>query len=223
MKGYCDIVTNIRLPKYSIVEEIINSISHGLGAVFGIVGLILLIVSSSHHQSILSIITSSIYGGSLIFLYIISCIYHALSSNLKAKKIFRIIDHCGVYLLVAGTYTPIALVGLNGIYGWIIFSLVWIVTILGIVLTCINVDKYQIASVTCHLLAGWSILFVLEPLVVNVGNVGITLLLVGGLCYSLGSVLYLIGSKVSYMHCVFHFFVLAGSILHFITIYCYVI
>lgn len=216
-------MSKISIPKYSLSEELINSISHGIGASLSIAGLVVLVVLSVKSHSAVSVVASSIYGSLLIILYTISCIYHSLSPKLKAKKVLRVIDHCNVYLLVAGTYTPITLVCMADKTGYLTFLFVWIVTIIGIVLTCIDVDKYQKASVACHLLTGWAVLFTINELLTHMQYNGIVLLIAGGVAYSLGSVLYLIGSKKKYMHSIFHFFVLAGSIFHYFTICLYTI
>lgn len=216
-------MSKIRIPKYSLSEELINSISHGIGAGLSIAGLILMIIRSVNHADGYSLACSLIYGISLILLYTISCIYHGLSPRLKAKKVMRVIDHCNVFLLEAGTITPICLIAIGGIEGWLVFSLIWGITILGIILNSINVDKYQIASVFCHLLAGWSILLLIKPLNINVNIIGTYFLIIGGLFYSVGSILYLIGSKKKYMHSIFHFFCLAGSIFHFFMIFFFII
>ncbi|MBQ9011455.1 MAG: hemolysin III family protein, partial [Bacilli bacterium] len=193
------------------------------GAGLSIAGLVILIVISAHHGNPIAVTTSAIYGSLAIILYTISCIYHSLSPKLEAKKVLRVIDHCNVFLLVAGTYTPITLVCFNDTIGWIVFALVWIITIIGIVLTAINVDKYQVPSVICHLLSGWLIVFAWEELVTKMDINGIILLILGGLAYTIGAILYGLGSKIKYMHSVFHFFVLLGSILHFLTICLYVV
>jgi hemolysin III len=178
------IMFKIKIPRYSLGEELINSISHGIGAGLSIAGLILLIIRSVNHNNSYALIASLVYGISLILLYTISCIYHGLSPNLKAKKVLRVIDHCNVFLLEASTFTPICLVLFNSSTGWILFSLIWVVTITGIILNFINVDKYQLASVFCHLLAGWSILFLLNTLSESIGKTGIIFLIAGGALYS---------------------------------------
>jgi hemolysin III len=208
----------VKIPKYTLGEEIINAISHGIGAALSIAGLVVLVVIAAKSHSAMAVVSCSIYGSLLIIMYTISCIYHSLSPKLKAKKVLRIIDHCNVFLLVAGTYTPITLVCFADTLGYITFAFVWLVTIIGIVLNCINVDKYQMASVVCHLLTGWAILFSINELITHMPHIGIILLVTGGVLYSLGSILYVVGSKKKYMHSIFHFFVLAASIMHFFTI-----
>ncbi|MCM1053854.1 MAG: hemolysin III family protein [Ruminococcus sp.] len=205
----------IRVPKYSLSEELINAISHGLGAIFGIVALVLMLVKASRP---LEYVTVSIYGTTMIILYVISTIYHSLSPRLKGKKVLRVIDHCNVYLLVFGTYIPVALLGVRGILGWILFGVVAFITTLGITFTAINIDKYSRFEVFCHLVNGWSIIIGIKNLYRNSGF-GLLFLFLGGVMYSFGSILYSIGASKKYMHSVFHFFCLAGTVLHFICVY----
>lgn len=210
----------IKIPKYTLGEELINSISHGIGAGLAIAALVLCIVKSKNAWSIVS---TSIYGSFMIILYIISCIYHALSPRVKGKKVLRVIDHCNVFLMLAGTYMPICLSLLNGTLGWMVFSIVWTITIIAIILNSINVDKYQLASVICHLLLGWGSLIIINPLIKASSLHAVWVLIIGGIIYTIGSILYGIGRKIPYMHSVFHFFVLGGSIIHFFFIYLYCI
>lgn len=210
----------IRIPKYSLSEEIVNNISHGLGSIFAIVALILMLVKS---HTPMEYVTISIFGTSLIILYTISCIYHALSPKLTGKKVLRILDHCNVYLLVLGTYIPISLLGVKGVLGWILFSIVTTITIIGIVLSSVAIDKFQIFEVICHLINGWSVLIAIKTLYANITFMGVLFLLLGGIMYSLGAILYCLGAKRKYMHSIFHFFCLAGTIFHFIAIYLYIL
>lgn len=210
----------IRIPNYSLSEELINSITHGIGALLSIAALVLCIVNSN---STIAVVTSSIYGSILIMLYIISCIYHALSPKIKGKKVLRIIDHCNVHALVFGTYFPIAICGIKGIPGIIIACIIGILSILGIVFSAIDVDKYSTVSVICHLLSGWSAVLFYKPLIQNLGMNGFLLIILGGIMYTLGSILYMIGAKRKYFHSVFHIFCLFGSFLHFMCIYLYVV
>lgn len=212
----------VSIPSYSLCEELINSISHGVGALFGIAALVLCIVFSVKSNDPWAIIGVSIYGATLIILYTISTIYHALKVN-KAKKVFRVLDHCCIFLLIAGTYTPFTFVSLRGTLGWILFGIIWICAILGIVFNAISVDKYKKISVVLNLIMGWIILFAAKPLYYAIGKTGLILLILGGVAYSLGAALYAIGSRVRFMHSVFHFFVVAGSVLHFLSIFFYVI
>lgn len=210
----------IKIPTYSLGEELFNSISHGIGAILSVVALILMVIKA-HHP--LAEVTVSLFGATMIILYTMSCIYHALSSKLEGKKILRVIDHCNVFLLVFGTYIPMSLLGIGGTLGWVLFSIVCLVTITGIVFTSINVDKFQGIEVVCHLVSGWSALFAIPNLLHTMGKHGLFFLIFGGIMYTVGSILYGLGSKKKYMHCVFHIFCLLGTFFHFWCIYCYLI
>ncbi len=168
-------------------------------------------------------VAASLFGSMMIILYTISCIYHALSPNLKGKKVLRVIDHCNVYLLVFATYIPVAWLGVGGALGWVVFGIVGAVVTVGIVFSAINVDKYQKLEVACHLTSGWAILSVLPILINNMGIGGVIFLILGGVMYSIGALLYAIGEKKKYMHCIFHIFCLAGTILHFFCVYLYLL
>lgn len=204
------------IPNYSLSEELINSISHGFGAVFSIVALVLMMVKSN---TALAYSTCAIFGTTMISLYTISTIYHALSPRISGKKVLRILDHCNVYMLVLGTYIPISLLGICGIKSIILVVFVSLVTLTGIILTCINIDKYQVASVICHLFNGWSAIVGISNLYNNTGFNGVLFLVLGGVMYSIGAILYGIGSHVKYMHSVFHFFCIAGTVFHFLCVY----
>ena len=210
----------ISLPEYTLAEELVNAISHGLGASLSIAALVVCIVKSS---SALGVVASCLYGSMMIILYIFSCLYHALSKNIRGKKVLRVIDHDNVFLMEAGTYMPIALalfVGSGNVaLGWTVFGLVWAITILAIIFTSINVDKFQNVGVICNLALGWGSLLTLPALYPLVGPAGLMMLILGGLTYSLGALWYHIGAKVKWMHTVFHFYVLLASIFHFIFIY----
>ncbi len=208
----------IKIPKYSLKEELINSISHGIGAIMSIVALIFCCLKAN---SIHSMIGVCLYGSFMIILYTISCIYHALSPKIIGKRILRIIDHCNVLIMVAGTYMPICLSLLYGNIGWITFGIVWTITIIGVIFNAINVDKYSKLSVICNLILGWGALLLIKPMLKIVSFQGIKYLILGGIMYTIGSVLYGLGKKIPYMHSVFHFFVLFGSIFHFLFIYFY--
>ncbi len=212
----------ITIPKYTLGEELVNSISHGIGAGLSIWLLVIAIIKAVN-VSAMAVVSVSIYGTTMIMLYTMSCIYHALSPKITGKKVLRVLDHCNVYLLVLGTIIPIALVGVKGAAGWVLFSLVTFLTIVGIVFTAIDVEKFKVVSVICHLLNGWGVLFFCKPLVSNIGMNGLVMIILGGVMYSIGAILYGIGAKKKYIHSVFHFFCLFGSAFHFLAIYLYVI
>lgn len=212
----------VSIPKYSLAEELINSISHGIGALLGIAALVLCIVYAAIKSDAWAVVGVSIYGATLVILYTISTIYHALKIN-KAKRVFRVLDHCSVFLMIAGTYTPYTLVTLHGALGWVIFGIVWGCTILGIVFNSIDVDKFQTVSVILNLVVGWIVIIAFKALLTALGWPGVILLISGGVLYSVGAFLYTIGKKIKFMHSIFHFFVVAGSICHFFSIFFYVI
>lgn len=212
----------IGLPNYTLGEELISSISHGLGAVFGVVALVLCVVKAAAGGNSLAVVSGALYGSMLILLYSMSTIYHALKKNM-AKRVFRVIDHCTIYLLIAGTYIPIVLVGIGGVWGWSYFGVVTGAAILGIVFNAIDVERFKVFSMVCYIAMGWVIVFGFRPLAAAVPREGIILLLAGGVVYTLGAILYGIGGKAKYLHSIWHFFVLGGSILHFIMIYRYVL
>ncbi len=212
-----------KLPDYTLGEELCNSISHGIGAVLSIAALVLCVVRAAATGSAIAVVSAAVYGAALIVLYCNSTVYHALKRN-KAKKVMRIIDHCSIFLLIAGTYTPYTLVALrkaDPVWGWVIFGIVWGVGILGIVLNSISLERFKILSMICYLAMGWSIVIAFKPLMTVLNGPGLYLLIWGGIAYTVGAVLYGIGAKVKYIHSLFHVFVVAGSILHFFSIFLY--
>lgn len=212
-------LSKISIPKYSLGEEIFNAISHGIGAALAIAALVVGVVKADTVQGVVSM---ALYGSIMIVLFTVSCVYHALSKNLKGKKVLRVIDHCNVMLMVAGTYLPISLSLIGGKLGWLIFALVWGITIPAVVFNAIDVDKYTYLSVLCNLLLGWGSLFFLPALREHCPWEGIWLLISGGIVYTLGSILYGLGAKRKWMHSIFHLFVLVAAALHyfFILFYC---
>lgn len=210
----------ISIPNYTLGEELMNAISHGVGALLSIAGLVLLAVKSS---TAIATVSSVLYGSIMIVLFTISCVYHALSPRLKGKKVLRVIDHCNVLMMVAGTYLPISLSLFGGALGWGLFGFVWALTIPVVVLTAVNVDKFSVLSVIDNLVLGWGILLLIGPLRSVCPLKGIWLLVGGGVAYTVGSVLYGLGAKKKWFHSIFHFFVLLGALLHFFFIYFYCI
>ncbi len=222
MEGTRQKKPRIAIPKYTLGEELINSISHGVGALLGIAALVLCIVKSCNPLDGYKLASSIVFGLTFTLLYLMSCLYHALAVN-KAKRVFRVFDHCTIFLLIAGTYTPYTLVTLRGMTGWVIFGIVWGVGILGIVLNAVNLRRYAKLSVLCYIGLGWVIIFAIRPLVAALPSGGLAMLIAGGVAYTLGAVLYAIGSKKPYFHSVFHFFCIIGTVLHFFSIYFYVL
>lgn len=213
----------VTVPKYTIGEEIVNSISHGLGIILGIVALVLTIVFSAKNNNTIGIVSSCIYGLTMIIMYTISCLYHALSPKLKAKKVFRVIDHCDIYLFIAGCYTPYCLSLIGGVTGWVIFAIIWACAVIGVLLNAIDLEKFIIPSVLMYLVMGWMIIFSYDSVATLLPTPGLVLLIAGGISYTVGAILYAIGSKKKYFHSIFHFFVLLGSILQFFSILLYAI
>jgi len=211
----------VSLHKYSLGEELISAISHGLGAVLAVVCLILCILVS-RNNGMIALTSAIIYGSSLIILYIMSTLYHSFKPN-KAKKVFRIFDHCSIFLLIAGSYTPFTLITLEGLTGWILCGVIWTCAIIGIVLNSINLEKFKKVSFALYLIMGWAVIFAFNPLIASLASTGLLLLILGGVIYTLGAIVYLIGRKRKYMHSVWHFFVLGGSIFHFFAIYRFVL
>lgn len=217
----------ISIPSYSLGEELINSISHGIGAGLGIAGLVLMIIQSvcSGVDVAWKVVSSCIFGATIIILYLMSCLYHALKVNM-AKRVFRVFDHCTIFLLIAGTYTPFTLVSLRSVkpwLGWTLFGAIWAIAIIGIVLNAVNLKKYAKASVVCYLLMGWMVILAYRSMTQAIAPVGISLLIWGGVVYSVGALVYAIGSRRKYFHSIFHFFCIGGTVLHFFSIYAYVL
>ena len=212
----------IMIPKYTLGEELINAISHGVGALCGITALVLCIVKSCNPLDGFKLASSIVFGLSVTLLYLMSCLYHSLKVN-KAKRVFRVIDHCTIFLLIAGTYTPFTIVSLRDTSGWWIFGIIWAMAVLGVVLNAVSLKKFAKLSVACYLIMGWMIVFSFNTLVEALAPTAITLLISGGVAYTIGAILYGIGSKKKYFHSIFHFFCLIGSALHFFAIYLYVL
>ena len=214
------------LPTYTKGEEIFNMVTHICGGVLGIVATVLLPIFAAIHHNVYGIISGVIFGISMIILYTMSSIYHGLSPKLKAKKVFQIFDHCAIFLLIAGSYTPFCLCTLRGYdtaMGWTIFGIIWGTAVLGILFNSRDIKKYKVLSMICYLLMGWCIIVKVSILPQLLTNFGFSLLLAGGIVYSIGAILYGLGKKKKYIHSVFHIFIFLGSLLHFFCILFYVI
>ena len=204
-------------------EEIANSVTHGVGLIASIVGLVFLILRAVIYGNIYSVISGAIYGASLIILYFSSTFYHAIGNkNILAKKVFRAFDHCSIFFLITGSYAPFCLVKLDKKIGWILFSFNILLSVIGITLNLINIKKFHKASLIFYLLMGWSIIFAGKQIINLLNFRALLLLLIGGICYSLGIIFYVM-TKPRYMHMVWHFFVLCGSVLHYLCILFYVL
>lgn len=213
-------VMRIRLPGYSLGQELFNAVSHGLGAVCGIPALVLLLLKAN---SAAARACCAVFGAAVILLYTVSCLYHALSPRTRGKRVFRVLDHCMIYVLVLGTYTPVSLLGVGGTLGWALLGGVAALAAAGIALTAVSLEKYRAAAVVCHLLCGWSIMLGLPALRASMGSEGVLTVLLGGAAYTLGAVLYGLGARKKGMHCVFHVFCLAGTALHFLGVWQYLL
>lgn len=213
------------LPDYTRGEEIFNMASHAVGAAFGVFALISCVVTAASHHNVWAIVSGAIYGASLLVLYTISSVYHGLPGN-TGKKVMQVIDHCAIYLMICGTYTPIVLCSLreySPALGWGLFAAVWGVAALGTVFTAIDLKKYAVLSMVCYIGIGWCIILAIKPLLKVLPWTAFMWLLAGGIAYTVGAVLYGLGSKHRYMHSVFHLFVMTGSVMHYIAIIKYVL
>ena len=206
---------------YEKKEEKLNVISHGIGLVLSIAALILLVVYASRYGSKWHIVSFSIYGASLIVLYSASTLYHYIQIP-KLRYRLNIFDHAAIYILIAGTYTPFALVVLNGWVGWAIFGVSWGLAISGVGLKLFYTGKYDKISTIAYVLMGWMIIFAIKPLIANLPFEGLMWLLSGGIFYTIGALLYSL-KKMRYNHAIFHIFVLLGSSSHFIAVFFYVL
>ncbi len=204
---------NRKLPDYTRGEEIFNMVSHIVGGAFGIVALVLCLITSILKGNPWSIVSSVVYGVSMVLLYTMSSVYHGLLPEM-AKKVMQVLDHCTIYLLIAGTYTPIALCAIRPGYpawGWALFGVVWAIAIVAIVFTAIDLKKYAVLSMICYIGMGWCVVLAADPVLKTIPVPGLIWLLAGGIAYTVGAILYGLGRKHRYMHSVFHLFVLAGQ------------
>ena len=214
-----------QLPGYTRGEEIANMVTHVVGGVLGIVITILAAAAAAWHRNVWGIVSGSIYGVSMICLYTISSIYHGLRPS-RGKKVMQVIDHCTIYLLIAGTYTPILLTAIRPDYpalAWGIFGAEWGITAVAVVFTAIDHKRFAVLSMICYIGMGWCIVLALKPTLAVLGQAGFWWLLAGGISYTLGAILYGIGSKKPIFHTVFHVFVDLGSILQAVCILKYIL
>lgn len=208
------------LPTYTKGEEIFNMVSHIVGGAFAIFALVSCVLISALKGSVYGVVTSSVYGASMILLYSMSSIYHGLKPGI-AKKVLQILDHCTIYLLIAGTYTPILLCALRPVYpviAWVVFGIEWGCAAVATTLTAIDLKQYRVFSMICYILMGWAIIFAIVPTIEVLTLPGFLYVLAGGIFYTIGAVLYGLGKKRRYMHNAFHVFVIAGSVFQFIGI-----
>jgi hemolysin III len=206
---------------YTVAEEIAHAITHGVGLLLSVAGLVVLIILASAHGDAWHVVSCSIFGATLVLLYAASTLYHAIPSP-RAKEVLRVLDHAAIFLLIAGTYTPFVLVNLRGGWGWSLFGVVWGLAALGVVLEAVAKQRVKVLSLVLYLGLGWLVAIAIKPLLENVATGGIVLLVLGGLAYS-GGVVFYIWRRLPYHHAVWHLFVLAGSVLHFFAVLFYVI
>ncbi|RTZ71733.1 MAG: hemolysin III family protein [Gammaproteobacteria bacterium] len=210
------------LQEYSIGEEIAHAVTHGVGIPLSIAGLVLLVTFSALYGDAWHVVSSAIYGSTLVLLYTASTLYHGIPHE-RAKPILQKLDHAAIFLLIAGTYTPFTLVTLNGsAWGWTLFGIVWTTAVVGIWIELGNNKKLQRWSLLLYLLMGWVVVIAFKPLVGNLASGGLALLVSGGLAYTLGAAFYA-WERLHWNHAIWHLFVLAGSVLHFMAVFFYVI
>ena len=215
---------------YTLGEEISNSITHGIGSLLSIAALVIMIVVAAIHHNTIGVVTSAIFGASLIILYTMSTLYHAIS-NEKAKKVLKVFDHCTIYLLIAGSYTPFTLVALRSVdptKAWVIFSIVWAIAVFGIVLYAFFKNKFKVLNIVSYIVMGWVVVIAIPEIIqffkMDDAMAGFYLLLAGGLSYTLGVIFYALQTKnLRYFHTIWHLFVLGGSICHFLSVTLFVL
>jgi hemolysin III len=214
-------ITDREIPRYTRGEEIFNMTSHIAGFAFALAALIFCVYTAAIHENTWGIVTSAVYGVTMIILYTMSSIYHGLIGKGTSKKVFQVFDHCSIFFMIAGTYTPILLCGLrpaHPLFAWVLFGIVWASAILGVVFNAIDLKKYRVLSMICYLCSGWLIVSAIQPLQEVLTVSGLVFLFGGGIAYTVGTILYGLGKKHKYMHSVFHLFVVAGTVLHFFCI-----
>jgi len=213
--------SSVNASDYSFGEEIAHTVTHGVGLLLSIAALVLMVVYSSRYGDAWHITSTSIYGVTLILLYAASTLYHGVPAS-STKHVLRKLDHTSIYLLIAGTYTPFTLVSIRGGWGWTLFGLVWGIAGLGVVLELATKQRMERLSIGLYLGLGWLVIIAIKPMLAAVESSGLLLLLAGGIFYSLGVIFY-IWEKLSYHHAIWHLFVLAGSAMHFLAIFFYVV
>lgn len=213
------------LPNYSKGEEIFNMTSHIVGGALGIAYLTLCVIIAALRENVWGVVSSAIYGASVVALFTMSSVYHGVKPE-GAKKVLQVIDHCTIYFMIAGTYTPFTLCTLRSIsqpLGWIVFGFIWGMTALAVTFTAIDLKKYKKFSMACYIGMGWCIILTAGKLFRELGTAGTVFLLGGGIMYTIGAVLYALGKKKKYIHSLFHIFVVLASLMHFFCIIFYVL
>ena len=205
--------------RLTFYEELANTITHGIGVGLSIAGLVLLVVRAAMHGDAWQVVSFSIYGSSLILLYLASTLYHGFRSE-RIKRVLRLLDHSAIYLLIAGTYTPFVLVTLRGPWGWTLFGIIWGLAILGVTFKLIFGHKYEMLSTVFYVLMGWVVIIAIKPLIAALPAGGLAWLVAGGLAYT-GGVVFYAWEKLPFNHAIWHGFVLAGSLFHFLSVWWY--
>ena len=216
--------SKLELPNYTRGEELFNMITHIVGGGLGLVALLACVIVAAFHQNGWGVVSGAIYGFSVILLFTMSSIYHGLGIGLP-KRVFRVLDHCTIYLLIAGTYTPILLGSFRATFrvdAWVIFGIIWGLTVVGVTLTAIDRKKFAIFAIVCYLGMGWAAMFRVTRIIEVLGMPFFVLLIIGGGLYTLGVIFYALGKRKKYMHSVFHLFVNAASIMHSVAIAAFV-
>ena len=214
-----------KLPDYTKGEEIMNMVTHIVGGALGIVVLTLCVIWAALHGNVFGVVTSAVYGATMIAMFTISSVYHGLRPNL-GKKVMQVIDHCTIYFLIAGTYTVVALSAIRPMYpvlGWSLFGFEWAMVALATTFTAIDLKKYEVFSMICYIGMGWAVIFFVNQTLTVLTWPGFLLLLAGGLAYTAGSILYGLGKRRKWMHSVFHIFVDLGALLQFFAVLFYAV
>lgn len=206
---------------YSLREEIAHGVTHGIGALLAIAGLAVLTAQAALHGDAWHVVSVSIFGAALVLMYAASTLFHSIPQP-RAKHVFRVLDHCLIYVLIAGTYTPFTLVTLRGSVGWWLFGAVWGLALVGIVFKVFTTGRFEKLSLAVYLIMGWCVLLAVKPLMAALPEGGLWLLLAGGLSYSIGTIFYR-WESLRYHHAIWHLFVLGGSVAHYFAVLLYVI
>ena len=214
-----------QLPDYTKGEEIMNMVTHISGGGLAILAMAACLWKAVMTGEAMEVVCAAVYGVGMIGVYTMSSIYHGLRVS-TGKKVMQVMDHCAIYFLIAGTYTPIVLCALRPVFpliGWGLFAWQWVLTALAVTLTAIDLKKYRVFSMICYIGMGWSVIFFVKPILQVMGSAGFGWLLAGGLSYSVGAVLFGLGSRLRWMHSVFHIFVVLGSSFQWVAVMFYVL
>ena len=213
------------LPDYSRGEEIMNMVTHIVGGAIGIVALTLCVIFAALHDNVYGVVSSAIYGSTMITMFTISSVYHGLKPGMS-KKVMQVIDHCTIYFLICGTYTPVVLSAIRPLHpalGWSLFGFEWLLAVVACTLTAIDLKKYNVFSMICYIGMGWAVIPFAKQTLEVMGMAGFLLLLLGGIAYTIGSILYGLGKTKKWMHSVFHIFVVLGAVLQYFAVLLYAI